>query len=64
MGEVVAGRADFALADLTITAARERAVDFTVPFMHVGVTTVFAPGSWQQQASLQVKQLININIWL
>ena len=34
------GAADLALADLTITAARERVVDFTVPFLQTGITVL------------------------
>ena len=34
------GAADLALADLTITAARERVVDFTVPFLQTGITVI------------------------
>ena len=35
------GAADLALADLTITAARERVVDFTVPFLQTGITVLY-----------------------
>jgi len=37
MGEVLRGEADMALADLTITATREAAVDFSHPFMYAGL---------------------------
>ena len=40
VGEVMTGAADLALADLTITAARERVVDFTVPFLQTGITVL------------------------
>ena len=42
VGEVMTGAADLALADLTITAARERVVDFTVPFLQTGITVIYA----------------------
>ena len=42
VGEVMTGAADLALADLTITAARERVVDFTVPFLQTGITVIHA----------------------
>ncbi|CAG5002884.1 unnamed protein product [Parnassius apollo] len=32
---------DFAITDLTITADRERAVDFTTPFMNLGISILF-----------------------
>ncbi|KAH8409836.1 hypothetical protein KR222_009343, partial [Zaprionus bogoriensis] len=34
--EIVEGRADLAIADLTITAEREEAIDFSIPFMNLG----------------------------
>lgn len=38
IGEVKRGEADLAIADLTITSKREKAVDFTLPFMNTGMT--------------------------
>lgn len=32
---------DFAITDLTITAEREKAVDFTTPFMNLGIGILF-----------------------
>lgn len=34
-------RVDFAITDLTITAARQKAVDFTSPFMNLGITILY-----------------------
>lgn len=31
----------FAITDLTITAEREKAVDFTTPFMNLGISILF-----------------------
>lgn len=40
IGELIDGKADLAMADLTITEQRERAVDFTLPFMSTGLAAV------------------------
>jgi ionotropic glutamate receptor len=37
MGEIVSERALFGIGDLTITPARETAVDFSMPFMRLGI---------------------------
>ena len=41
IGEIVRGQADLAIVDLTITAQREEAVDFTLPFMSTGISILF-----------------------
>lgn len=41
IGEIVRGQADLAIVDLTITAQREEAVDFTLPFMNTGISILF-----------------------
>ena len=41
IGAVMDGTADLAITDLTITADREEAVDFTSPFMDLGNTIVY-----------------------
>ncbi|KAJ8982466.1 hypothetical protein NQ317_000424 [Molorchus minor] len=41
LGDVIYGRADLAIADLTITTGRERGVDFTYPFMMVGISILY-----------------------
>ncbi|XP_015173134.1 PREDICTED: glutamate receptor ionotropic, kainate 2-like [Polistes dominula] len=45
------GKADLAITDLTITSERESAVDFTTPFMNLGISVLYrqptqAPPSW------------------
>lgn len=37
IGEILNGRADLAIADLTITSERKKAVDFTTQFMTLGI---------------------------
>lgn len=41
MEKIMDGRADFAITDLSITAARQKAVDFTSPFMNLGITILY-----------------------
>ena len=38
VGELADGSADMAVADLTVTEAREEAIDFSIPFMSGGIT--------------------------
>jgi len=41
IGELQAQKADLVVADITITVEREKAVDFTMPFMDLGVTILY-----------------------
>ncbi|CAB0007918.1 unnamed protein product [Nesidiocoris tenuis] len=41
IGEILAGRADLAIADMTITRERERDADFTMPFMNLGISVLY-----------------------
>merc|ERR1712130_725646 len=45
IGEVISGTADIALADMTITSKREEAVDFTHPYMSLGLGVLGYRGS-------------------
>ncbi|XP_075996953.1 glutamate receptor U1 [Genypterus blacodes] len=53
IGEVVRGEADLAIAPLTLTAAREKAVSMTKPFMQTGISILLrkdtseGPGSFE-----------------
>ncbi|KAI4498716.1 hypothetical protein M0802_006183 [Mischocyttarus mexicanus] len=41
LGKIIEGRADLAITDLTITSDRESAVDFTMPFMNLGISILY-----------------------
>uniref|UniRef100_A0A061QLI4 Glutamate receptor 1 n=1 Tax=Cupiennius salei TaxID=6928 RepID=A0A061QLI4_CUPSA len=41
IGEVINREVDLAIADLTITHEREEVVDFTMPFMNLGISILF-----------------------
>ncbi|KAH8381769.1 hypothetical protein KR009_000049 [Drosophila setifemur] len=39
--EIMMGRADLAITDLTITSEREEAIDFSIPFMNLGIGILY-----------------------
>ncbi|XP_046673759.1 glutamate receptor ionotropic, kainate 2-like [Homalodisca vitripennis] len=41
IGKVIAGEADLAIADITITREREQDVDFTMPYMTLGISILY-----------------------
>ncbi|KAF8792738.1 Glutamate receptor ionotropic like protein [Argiope bruennichi] len=41
IGEVMQGKADMAVAGLSINSKREKAVDFTLPFMNTGISILY-----------------------
>ncbi|KAF3856185.1 hypothetical protein F7725_016908 [Dissostichus mawsoni] len=52
IGEVVRGEADLAIAPLTLTAAREKAVGMTKPFMQTGISILLRKDISEERASL------------
>ena len=62
VGEVMTGKADLALADLTITSKREKVVDFTVPYMQTGITILFSQPSWGLRTFKSIEDLIKQDI--
>jgi len=63
IGEVVSGAADMAVADMSITAMREEAVDFSVPFMHLGITALYKKPRFQR-VPISAEDLLNQKIAL
>uniref|UniRef100_A0A1B6GVG8 Ionotropic glutamate receptor C-terminal domain-containing protein n=1 Tax=Cuerna arida TaxID=1464854 RepID=A0A1B6GVG8_9HEMI len=41
IGKVISGEADLAIADITITRVREQDVDFTMPYMNLGISILY-----------------------
>ena len=62
IGEVMSGTADMALVDMTITRAREEVVDFSMPFMHVGITALYK-GSLVSLEQLLDNPSINLGVY-
>merc|ERR1711915_1097203 len=59
MGEVISGTADIALADITMTAMREKHVDFSHPFMQVGITAIYSKSTRQSAQIYSVEDLLD-----
>jgi len=56
------GEADMAAADLSVTAVRETAVDFTHPFIHNGITILYKKSNWGLQIPFDsIEDLISQN---
>ncbi|KAM7307981.1 glutamate receptor ionotropic, kainate 2 isoform X3, partial [Ixodes scapularis] len=55
--------ADLALADLTITYSRDEAVDFTTPFMTLGIGILFRKPQ-ENQALLFFLSPLSVDVWL
>ncbi|KAG8193456.1 hypothetical protein JTE90_005103 [Oedothorax gibbosus] len=55
--------ADIAIGDLTITAVREEAVDFTMPFMTLGISIVFKKTERQNPALFSFTKPLSLEVW-
>ncbi|XP_077488889.1 glutamate receptor ionotropic, kainate 2-like isoform X2 [Amblyomma americanum] len=63
MRELVDREADMAIGDLTITLAREQAVDFTMPFMTLGVSILYRKPQ-QEHSLLFFLSPLSVDVWL
>ena len=63
IGELVRAEADMIVAPLTITAVRERVVDFCKPFMSAGITTLFKKPTSKHFAVLWLFKPFDIEVW-
>ncbi|XP_072932394.1 glutamate receptor ionotropic, kainate 2-like [Epargyreus clarus] len=55
---------DFAITDLTITAEREKAVDFTTPFMNLGISILFRKPAPPEPALFAFLLPFSNGVWL
>ncbi|KAL8621467.1 hypothetical protein ACOMHN_058229 [Nucella lapillus] len=62
IGELIDKRADMAIAGLTITAERERYVDFSKPFMEVGVTIIIKKPQHQTPGVFSFMEPLSIEV--
>lgn len=62
--ELVEGRADVAIAPLTITAERERFIDFSKPFMSFGISIMFKKPEVEKPGVLSFMSPLDWTLWL
>lgn len=63
IGELMADRADLAITDLTITSEREEAVDFTMPFMDLGIQLLYEKPKKANPELLSFMEPLSKNVW-
>ncbi|KYN07451.1 Glutamate receptor, ionotropic kainate 2 [Cyphomyrmex costatus] len=64
LGKIISGEADLAITDLTITAAREEVVDFTDPFMNLGISILYRRPSKTLPGLLSFLGPFSKDVWL
>lgn len=57
-------KADLAIGDLTITYERRTAVDFTTPFMNLGISILFAKPKKQPPALFSFMAPLSLEVWM
>ncbi|GIY69086.1 glutamate receptor ionotropic, kainate 2 [Caerostris extrusa] len=63
IGELLRREADIAVADLSITFDREKAVDFTMPFMNLGISILFKKPAKKTPPLFSFFQPLSIEVW-
>lgn len=61
--ELMDDKADLAITDLTITAERESAVDFTMPFMNLGISILFEKPKKSDPELFSFLQPFSSGVW-
>ncbi|XP_061164306.1 glutamate receptor 2-like [Saccostrea echinata] len=64
IGELLNGTADMAVAPLTITLKRENVVDFTKPFMEVGISIMIKKPEIEKPGVFSFMKPFSIQIWM
>uniref|UniRef100_A0A1I8I3N7 Glutamate receptor n=1 Tax=Macrostomum lignano TaxID=282301 RepID=A0A1I8I3N7_9PLAT len=62
--ELIDGRADIALGSFTITYEREKAIDFTKPFMNLGISILFKKPKGEKPGLFSFLNPLAVEIWL
>lgn len=57
-------RADLAITDLTITSERESGVDFTMPFMNLGISILFRKPTKQPPSTFSFMSPFSTEVWM
>ncbi|XP_011502789.1 PREDICTED: glutamate receptor ionotropic, kainate 2-like [Ceratosolen solmsi marchali] len=62
--KIIDNEADLAITDLTITAERETAVDFTMPFMNLGISILYQKPKPASPSLMSFLLPFSTNVWL
>lgn len=62
--EIMDGRADLAITDLTITSERESATDFTMPFMNLGISILFESAKKEPPQLFSFLSPFSEDVWI
>ncbi|XP_062537416.1 glutamate receptor ionotropic, kainate 2 isoform X3 [Armigeres subalbatus] len=62
--ELLEWRADLAITDLTITSDRESAVDFTMPFMNLGISILYRKPTKEPPSLFSFMSPFSKQVWL
>ena len=64
IGELQAQKADLVVADITITYEREQGVDFTMPFMNLGVTILYKKPTKKDPNLFSFLSPLSFDVWI
>ncbi|XP_043213245.1 glutamate receptor ionotropic, kainate 2-like [Amphibalanus amphitrite] len=64
IGELLEGRADLAISDLTITFEREAVVDFTMQFMNLGISILYRKPTREPPSLFSFLSPLSLRVWL
>ncbi|XP_035230207.1 glutamate receptor 1-like, partial [Stegodyphus dumicola] len=64
VGELIGKQADMAIAPLTITSARERVIDFTKPFMSLGISIMIKKPMKKKPGVFSFMNPLSKEIWM
>lgn len=62
--ELVARNADLAICDLTITQEREHLIDFTMPFMNLGISILYSKPIKEETRLFAFFDPFSIDVWI
>ncbi|XP_076317496.1 glutamate receptor ionotropic, kainate 2-like [Tachypleus tridentatus] len=62
--ELIEGKADLAAGDLTVTYEREDAVDFTMPFMNLGISILFKKPTKKIPMLFSFLSPLSLEVWV
>jgi len=64
IGELHSQKADLVVADITITSEREKVVDFTIPFMNLGITILYKKPTKKAPNLFAFLSPLSLDVWI